>query len=93
MRGSSVSLSKPCGFASGCKSASANPLFAQPLPYGIACGKFALQFFVGNQSTLLAKSTKNILPGCKRPFSFTIAGSTGNTPTSLAMITRSSCVM
>src|SRR5690606_27871759 len=39
------------------------------------------------------KSTKNMRPGCKRPFSLTRAGSTGSTPTSLAMMTRSSCVM
>ena len=39
-----------------------------------------------------SKSTRNILPGCKRPLSLTLAGSTGSTPTSLAMMTRSSCV-
>ena len=33
-----------------------------------------------------------IRPGCNRPLAFTLAGSMGITPTSLAIITRSSCV-
>ena len=61
------------------------------VPYGCPSESF---FFNSRSSTIRPsrKSTKNIRPGCSRPLALMFSGSIRSTPTSLAMITRSSCV-
>jgi hypothetical protein len=56
--------------------------------------RLANSFLISSSGTRRprSKSIRNMRPGSRRPFAFTFAGLIGTTPTSLAMITRSSFV-
>ncbi len=66
-------------------------LLFEPLLVRPAASDVALQFFVIDNASL-GKIDEKHLAGCRRPLSFTLAGSMSSTPTSLAMMTRSSWV-
>jgi len=71
-----------------------HPAYA-PVTLGLLYGCAPAYFFLSSSSAIIRPSpmsTKNILPGCSRPFCRTRSAGTGSTPASEAMMTTSSLV-
>ncbi len=76
----------------GCQVVEVDPLVARATRH--TAGGWRSRCFSSSSgiSRPCSKSTRNMRPGCRRPLALTFCGSMRSTPTSLAMITRSSCV-